>query len=103
MRSVFTRAIVDGLRSGDADRDKDGLISVNDLYRYVYDKVRAVEPRQTPELWTYGAEGDILFAYSIRGVVIEPVPVPEDLRTTLESPRPRVRESAVVELRRAPR
>ena len=98
VRSVFTRAIVDGLRTGDADRDKDGLITVNDIYRYVYDRVRAVEPRQTPVLWTYGAEGDILFAYSIRGAVIEPVPVPEDLRMTLESPRPRVRESAVVEL-----
>lgn len=65
--SVFTHAIVNGLRTGDADLDRDGLISVSDLYQYVYDSVRAVEPRQTPELWTYGAEGNIMFARSIRG------------------------------------
>ena len=96
--SVFTHAVVNGLRTGDADRDKDGLITVTDLYQYVYDNVRAAESRQTPELWTYGAEGNLLVAYSIRGAVIEPVPLPEDLRITLESPRRRVRETAVAEL-----
>ena len=98
VQSVFTQAIVDGLRSGDADRDKDGLITVTDIYHHVYERVRAAEPRQTPELWTYGAEGDVLLAYSVRGAVIEPLPLPEDLRVTLESPRPRVRETAVAEL-----
>jgi YVTN family beta-propeller protein len=96
--SVFTHAIINGLRTGDADRDKDGLITVTDLYQYVYDGVRAAEPRQTPELWTYGAEGNLLVAHSIRGAVIEPEPLPEDLRMTLESPRRRVRETGVAEL-----
>ena len=96
--SVFTHAIVNGLRTGDADRDKDGLITVTDLYQYVYDNVRAAEPRQTPELWTYGAEGNLLVAHSVRGAVIEPEPLPEDLRMTLESPRRRVRETGVAEL-----
>jgi hypothetical protein len=98
LRSVFTHAIVNGLRTGDADRDKDGLITVTDLYQYVYDSVRAAEPRQTPELWTYGAEGNLLVAHSIRGAVIEPESLPEDLRMTLESPRRRVRETGVAEL-----
>ncbi len=96
--SVFTHAIVTGLRTGDADRDRDGLITVTDLYQYVYEAVRAVEPRQNPELWTYGAEGNLVIARSVRGAVVEPVPLPEDLRVTLESPRLRVRESAVAEL-----
>ncbi len=96
--SVFTQTVVDGLRTGDADQNKDGLITVTDLYQYVYDKVHSAEPRQTPELWTYGGEGDLLVAYSIRGAVIEPVSLPEDLRVTLESPRPRIRETAVTEL-----
>lgn len=96
--SVFTHAIVNGLRTGDADRDRDGLITVTDLYQYVYDNVRAAEPRQTPELWTYGAEGNLLVAHSIRGAVIEPELLPEDLRMTLESPRRRVRETGVAEL-----
>jgi hypothetical protein len=96
--SVFTYAIVSGLRTGDADRDKDGLITVDDLYHYVYDNVRAAEPRQTPAIWTYGAEGDLLVAHSVRGAIIEPEPLPEDLRITLESPRRRVREMGVAEL-----
>jgi hypothetical protein len=98
MQSIFTQAIVDGLRTGDADRDKDGMITVSEIYQHAYDRVRTVEPRQTPELWTYGAEGDVLLAYSVRGAIVEPVPLPEDLRLTLESPRPRIRETAVAEL-----
>lgn len=96
--SVFTRAIIDGLATGDADRDRDGLITVTDLYQHVYESVRAVESRQTPELWTYGAEGDLLIAHSVRGPVLEPASLPEDLRITLDSPRSRVRETGVAEL-----
>ena len=98
--SVFTRAVVDGLKSGEADRDRDGLITVSDLYNHVYEKVRQAEPRQTPELWLYGAEGDLLVARSIRGAAEEPPPLPGDLQITLESPRAGVRASAVAELAR---
>ena len=98
--SVFTRAVVDGLKSGEADRDRDGLITVSDLYQHVYEAVREAEPRQTPELWTYGAEGDLLVARSVRGAAEEPPPLPGDLQITLESPRAGVRASAVAELAR---
>jgi outer membrane protein assembly factor BamB len=98
--SVFTRAVVDGLKSGEADRDRDGLITVSDLYQHVYESVRRAEPRQTPELWLYGAEGDLLVARSIRGASQEPPPLPGDLQITLESPRAGVRASAVAELAR---
>jgi hypothetical protein len=98
VRSVFTEAIINGLRTGDADRDKDGLITVTDLYQYVFDNVRRLEPRQTPELWLYAGQGSLLVARSIRGPVIEPVSLPEDLRVTLDSPRPMVRETGVAEL-----
>jgi outer membrane protein assembly factor BamB len=92
--------VVDGLISGEADRDRDGLITVSDLYQHVYEAVRAAEPRQTPELWTYGAEGDLLVARSVRGAAEEPPPLPGDLQITLESPRAGVRASAVAELAR---
>jgi uncharacterized caspase-like protein len=68
--SVFSRAIIEGLRTGDADLDKDGYITVTDLYRYVENQVRTSEPRQTPGLWMYGAEGDLRLAYGRRGAVI---------------------------------
>ena len=38
--SVFTAALVEGLKTGDADRDEDGWVSLNELYDYVFDKVR---------------------------------------------------------------
>jgi hypothetical protein len=96
--SVFTSALVEGLRSGDADRDGDGLVTVGELYDYAYEAVRTTEARQTPTLWTYGAEGDLLVAHSPRGPIVKPAPLPEDLVALLESARPRVREGAVAEL-----
>lgn len=49
--SIFTAALVQGLRDGDADRDGDGFISVDELYDYIYDQVRAETTSQTPEKW----------------------------------------------------
>jgi hypothetical protein len=80
VRSVFTRAVVEGLRTGDADQDGDGLITVIDLYRHVYDTVRASRHKQTPELWMEGGEGDLLVGYSPRGAVINQGRTPEDSR-----------------------
>jgi uncharacterized caspase-like protein len=96
--SVFTGVLVDGLRSGDADRDRDGVVTVGELYDYAYEAVRSRDSRQNPTLWTYGTEGDMLVAQSPRGAVAEPAPLPEDLVALLESGRPRVREGAVAEL-----
>ena len=96
--SVFTRALVEGLRSGDADRDGDGAVSVSELYDYAYEVVREGGARQTPTLWSYAAEGDLLVAHSPRGAIVKPAPLPEDLIALLESARPRVREGAVAEL-----
>ncbi len=96
--SVFTDVLVRGLRSGDADRDGDGMVTVSELYDYAYEAVRARDARQTPMLWTYGAEGELLVAQSARGAVIEPEPLSDEVMALLESARPRVRESAVAEL-----
>src|ERR1700722_6526933 len=60
--SVFTSALVQGLQTGDADRDQDGLIGLDELYEYVYDQVRAVTPSQTPGKWTFGMEGELYIA-----------------------------------------
>ncbi|WP_198681419.1 caspase family protein [Kribbella rubisoli] len=47
-QSVFTRHVVEGLRSGAADLDADGDITADELYRYVYDAVVAEQPSQRP-------------------------------------------------------
>jgi hypothetical protein len=46
--SIFTQAIVEGLRTGAADLDQDGRIDANELYTFVYDWVRDRTPDQTP-------------------------------------------------------
>ena len=46
--SHFTSAVLDALESGEADRDQDRWISVDELYDYVYDRVKEVAPQQTP-------------------------------------------------------
>jgi len=63
--SVFTGAIVEGLTSGAADRDGDGLVTVEELYDYVYDHVRGQVAGQTPGCWV-DVEGDLVIARNPR-------------------------------------
>jgi hypothetical protein len=96
--SVFTAALVQGLRTGAADGDGDGHVSVDDAYRYVFDQVQAAGAHQTPQRWLYGGEGTIVLARSPLGSVITPVRLPEAIQAALESPYPGLRIGAVTEL-----
>ena len=60
--SLFTAAVVQGLRDGSADLDRDGLISVNELYDYVHEQVRRKVPGQTPTLSVDSVQGTIYLA-----------------------------------------
>lgn len=60
--SVFTSGLAEGLRSGAADSDLDGLVSVEDAYDYAYTYVQTHHPAQTPQRWAFGAEGRIWLA-----------------------------------------
>ncbi len=44
-------AWIAGLRTGEADRSRDGLVSVHDLYDYVYEQMHTAGVRQLPQLW----------------------------------------------------
>jgi uncharacterized RDD family membrane protein YckC len=96
--SVFTAALVQGLRTGAADTDRDGLVSVDDAYAYVFDQVQASGAPQTPQRWLYGAEGRIVLARSPAGAAVTLAPLPESLRAGLDSPHPSIRLGAVTEL-----
>jgi len=63
--SVFTTAVVEGLRTGDADYNGDGLVSVDDLYAYVYDSVSQRTPHQKPRRMG-DVRGDLVIAKSPR-------------------------------------
>ncbi|WP_182900611.1 caspase, EACC1-associated type [Microbispora sp. H10830] len=97
--SVFTRALVEGLESGDADRDQDGYVGIDELYDYVYDQVRQTTPGQTPGKWAFDLQGDLYVARRARPVTV-PSPLPAELQAVIENSLPRVRAGAVEELRR---
>ena len=64
--SLFTRAVLDGLRTGDADLDGDGRVSVDELYDYVFRIVREATPDQTPSMMG-NFQGDLYIARSPLG------------------------------------
>jgi len=82
--SVFTSALVDGIRTGAADTDQDGLISVDDAYTYAFERVKRAGTSQTPQRWLYGAEGEILLAHT--PTALTPVPVPRQEEPAPEQP-----------------
>jgi caspase domain-containing protein len=62
IRSVFTHVLVDGLRTGEADLDRDGYVGLDELYDYVYGRVLDESPRQRPRKWAFDVEGQIFLA-----------------------------------------
>ena len=94
--SVFTSALVEGLATGDADLDEDGWISLNELYEYVFDKVREQNPHQTPSR-QFDLEGELYLARSRRRR-IRPAPIAPDLQAAITDPNIYTRRGAVHEL-----
>jgi uncharacterized caspase-like protein len=60
--SVFTRFLIEGLQTGKADIDSDGLITIDELYDYIYERIIGSTSKQTPCKWTYGEQGNIAIA-----------------------------------------
>ena len=96
--SVFTKALVDGLTTGDADRDGDGWVGLTELFTYVSEQVRQTIPQQTPQMWTFGAQCDMHIARS-RFRRITPATLPPAVAEAIASPLSMVRYGAADELR----
>ena len=90
--SVFTGALVEGLSSGGADRNRDGLIDVDELYDFIYERVEVAGNPQTPGLDSR-FQGRLVVATS-------PVAndLPAEFAQAMRSPLPSVRLAVVGEL-----
>jgi hypothetical protein len=86
--SVFTRHLVEAIRSGAADLDQDGDIALNELYSYVYERVITEMPHQRPKKQE-NVDGRILIARNVHWTL------PTHLRHALESPIASQRLSAL--------
>ncbi len=93
--SLFTRHLVEGLRSGAADLNGDGVITEDELYRYALKRTRDERPRQTPQRWVIGAVGELAVG---RSAARQPVALPDELVHAMASPITRVRLGVVAEL-----
>jgi hypothetical protein len=61
-RSVFTKIVVNGLRTGAADVDGDGQITTDDLYNYAFGLIAIPGSRQTPTRTGVAIKGNIVIA-----------------------------------------
>ena len=86
--SVFTRHLVEAIRSGAADLDEDGDIALDELYSYVREKVVAEVPLPRPKKQE-DVDGRILIARNVHWTL------PAHLRHAIDSPISAQRLSAV--------
>jgi len=93
--SVFTRALVEGLKSGAADLNHDGQISVDELYAYARARLLEQEAPQSPRKWEFDFSGDFVIAQNPRA---RGVALPRQLKDMLSSSVVEVRGKAIEEL-----
>ncbi|MBE9129495.1 MULTISPECIES: caspase, EACC1-associated type [unclassified Coleofasciculus] len=48
--SLYTKYLVEGIETGEADYDKDGIIYVRELHEYAKEKVQEIKPKMKPEI-----------------------------------------------------
>jgi photosystem II stability/assembly factor-like uncharacterized protein len=91
VRSIFTRTLVQGLESGEADLDRDGFFSLDEVYEYVYNRVSDLQPEQKPTKMGI-VEGRIFIGANPRPRAAK---LPQELLESLESSLVSVRMDAV--------
>jgi hypothetical protein len=90
--SVFTSALVEGLRTGEADLDHDGIVTVDELFSFVAATVASTRRGQTPSKWSFGLDGDIPIARGAKGPIAQ---LPVSVRQAAVSGHPHMRAVAV--------
>jgi uncharacterized caspase-like protein/cytochrome b len=60
--SLFTHFLLEGLKTGAADLNNDGNVSLDEWYEYIHSKITEVTPKQVPHKWSYRQQGDLIIA-----------------------------------------
>lgn len=98
--SVFTGALVRGLRTGEADLGQDGMVDLDELYDYVYRQVRVTTAHQTPSKpYMTDVTGKFVVAWAPLAARIVAAEIPEKVVARARSPLPDERYAAARELR----
>lgn len=63
--SVFTKHLIAGIETGEADTNSNGVITIEDLYNYLYPRV-CEESHQEPTRWNVDTRGQLIIANSGR-------------------------------------
>lgn len=88
--SLFTHFLLEGLKTGAADRDGDGMVSLDEWYDYCYARITATTNKQVPHKWSYRQQGDLIIAQNPFGrkkLVLERQPKSIQLRSMLDQKR----------------
>lgn len=93
--SLFSKHVIEGLRSGAADMDGDGFITSVELVEYVSGELRKANAHQRPQRWAFHMSGDFVIASNPHP---RPGTLPEDVLQFLRDARPEVRGLAVDKL-----
>jgi hypothetical protein len=96
--SIFTEAVVAGIRQGPADVDSNNVLTLSELFTFVSRRVRKRSAHQTPQWWLYGMSGDLVIARNPNPIVT-PKDLPDDVVEVLRLPQPAARLGAVFALR----
>jgi hypothetical protein len=94
--SLFTRYVIEGLQNGAADINRDGVITPDDLYGYVYPRVAEVTPNQTPMIGGQ-RKGEIELAYNPHAFAEKFLP--PKLLQDCANPDYHIRQSVVLRLK----
>ncbi len=94
--SLFTHYLVQGLKTGKADGNQDGLVSISDIYEYVFNQVT---PHQTPSITSTDIQGQFIIAQN-PFPSIQPAKLPDELLQSIQSPIVWQKEGAISELKR---
>lgn len=95
-QSLFTHYLVQGLKTGKADGDQDGMISLADLYEYTYNQV---VPHQTPSITSTDMQGKLIIAHN-PFPTIQPAKLSHELIQSINSKVVWQKEGAIGELKR---